>query len=146
MSTSLLLALLETHGNEEPDYSGEYQQWARGDPNRKRLMLDQLYDVLRATTVMGMPASNALGTVLARTLSNEPKEGLAEAKLVLRAELKYEMVKRFRVLKEQYPAEPYSNRLHMPSGSIYPNSPSMSPGNEVFHQLLELILQRLQKP
>ena len=144
MSTSLLLALLETHGNEEPDYSGEYVQWARGDPNRKRLMLDHLYDVLQSTTVMEMPASGALGTVLARTLSDEQKDGLAEAKLLLRAALRYEMVKRFNALKEQYPQDIYSNIRSTSPGGTRPSVRSTSPGDEILHQLLELILQRIR--
>jgi hypothetical protein len=144
MSTSLLLALLETHGNQEPDYSGEYVQWARGDPNRKRLMLNQLYDVLQSTTVMGMPASNALGTVLARTLSDDPREGLAEAKLVLRATLKYELVKRFNALKEQYPVGSYLGARSTSQVGSYPSDRSSQPLGDVLYQLLELILQRMR--
>jgi hypothetical protein len=148
MSTSLLLALLETQGNEEPDYSKEYDQWARGDPDRKKLMLDALYEVLQSTINMRMSASGALGTVLARALSNDRREGLADAKLNLRGELRYELIKRFNALKEQYPLGPSSGGRGVPQRRPYPDQGGLSATplvDEALHQLLDIILQGIRK-
>jgi hypothetical protein len=146
MSTSLLLALLETQVDDEPDYSNEYNQWVRGDPSIKDRMLDALYDVLQSAISMRMAAGGALGTLLARTLSNDDKEGLADAKLKLRSELRYELIKRFNALKAQHPSGPSSSARRPQSSPVYPGSPSTSrPGDEALHNLLDLILQGLRK-
>jgi hypothetical protein len=120
MSTSLLLALLETHkGDEGPDRSADYRAWIGSEWNgqeytggvgeRRELMMRELYDVLQEAIIRAIsgPASVPLGTVLARTLTDETT-GLREAAARLRAILRPELVRRLDRLIRDY--EPI-NRL-----------------------------------
>jgi hypothetical protein len=132
MSTSLLLALLEAHEPNEPDRSRDYYNWIRaqwdgtkwnyGSSERRDLMLRELYEVLRSTININMtlpyetmPAeSGALGTVLARTLTDDQRPGLPAAAKRLRAALKRELLKRLDALIANHSGQ---NPVHGFSGS-----------------------------
>ena len=114
MSISLLLALLEAHGDTEADRSRDYYKfieatwdgtrWAGGNPDKKELVLAELYTALQEAIGMAVPGSGALGTVLARTLTDDPRGGLPEAAARLRAALKQLLLARFDVLLAPYPS------------------------------------------
>jgi hypothetical protein len=110
MSTSLLLALLEPHEGYEENRSAEYFRWigahwdgsryVGGSPERRELVMRELYDVLQSHVNVTMPASGALGTVLARVLTHDTQspDRLVEAAARLRASLRRELFRRFDIL------------------------------------------------
>jgi len=144
MSTSLLLALLASHGKDEEDYSGEYERLVAKAPRIRELMMEELYKELQSTLVQETTASDVLGTLLARTLSDDSGAGLAQAKSTLRATLKFRMDRRFRALKDQYfTGSPPGQSATRPK-ALYPGPLSTPPIDEVLHQLLEIIIQRMR--
>lgn len=117
MSISLLLALLETHGGNEPDRSRDYYAWAGAEwdgarwinpsPERAELILRELYDVLQATIQAAIPTpmlgGGRLGTVLARALTHDQRPVPPAAIQELRDLLKPELLRRFDALIDRHP-------------------------------------------
>jgi hypothetical protein len=110
MSTSLLLALLETIEPDEADLTADYyhwigatwdgEAWTNGQEDRKELVMRTLYDTLSSYTnsarsrgytnprlATQQPPQGKLGTVLARTLTGN-NEGLEEHARTLRREMR----------------------------------------------------------
>jgi hypothetical protein len=108
MANSLLLGLLETQEANEPDRIHDYldwigaqwdgKEWTNGSPERQDLMLRELYDALQSIIAMKKRPSGDLGTVLAKTLTDDPGPGLSQAARRLRAELRSELLRRFDAL------------------------------------------------
>lgn len=136
MSVSLLLALLETQEDNEPDYTRDYytwigakwdgQRWINGNEEKREVVLRLLYDVLRSAINVGMPQSVAgpqqqnvqmpqsvaLGTVLARAISEDEilslQTDVKQQRTDLRAQLRAEMIRHLHALMSPPPAPPPS--------------------------------------
>ena len=124
MTISLLLALLETHEDDESDHTGELFEWigakpdatqpsgwTSGQPERTELVMRALYDLLRSTIYPSTPDN--IGTVLARTLTDDTApdgkgRDLQYFAKPLRQSLRAKMRKYLDDLRMQYPPPPDS--------------------------------------